>query len=439
MAKHDFRPLIIKYAKQLASDKMTGKGNDYISYKIDENSMYITKKGTDFSKITEAYIEIVKIERNSSNAEVALHSNIYLERGDTNAIIHSATSTIGAVANVGKTLVAPLDDMSQIVGPTVKTAKDDSVAKVLKAMKGRSACLIKESGSITTGRTLAEAHTGTMVLYKACVCHVYGAVIGGTKTIPMLESMLMHIIYKKKYSAKNQELLYNEERGIVVEKEKVQSTRKMQDGELELRKTIIEVGHNLVKDKLVQGTWGNISLRLDKDHMLVTPSGIDYSILKPEDLPVVNIHTLEWEGPYKPTTERKIHASIYANRDDINAVIHTHPITASAFASVRKDIPLFNDALKNALISEVKVAAYGLPGTKKITVGTVEAMGNNYACLLANHGAFSCGTSMDNAYNTLKTIELSAKEYIIDAASKELGEKSDEEAPNKLYAKLCKK
>ncbi|MGI6594415.1 MAG: class II aldolase/adducin family protein [Christensenellales bacterium] len=183
--------------------------------------------------------------------------------------------------------------------------------------------------------------------------------------------------------------------------------------EMDIRKKIIETGLNLVKDRLVQGTWGNISMRIDDEYMIVTPSGLDYSILKPEDLPKVSIlDTKEWTGPYKPTTERKVHAAIYRSRPDVMAVIHTHPMNASVFASSRKNIPLFNDELKSCLKHDVIVSKYALPGTKKMQKVTTQALGENDACLLANHGAFSCGKTMEDAYNVLATIEKACEEYL---------------------------
>lgn len=184
--------------------------------------------------------------------------------------------------------------------------------------------------------------------------------------------------------------------------------------EIDIRKKIIQIGLDLVKDRLVQGTWGNISMRIDDEYMIVTPSGLDYSILKPEDLPKVSISdTSVWTGPYKPTTERKVHAAIYRSRPDVWAVIHTHPMNASVFASCRKDVPLFNDELKKILKHEVRVAKYALPGTKSMEGAATDALGDNDACLLANHGAFSCGATIEDAYNVLKTIEDSCEEYLI--------------------------
>ena len=94
-----------------------------------------------------------------------------------------------------------------------------------------------------------------------------------------------------------------------------------------------DAGVRMLEENLVQGTWGNISIRLDEKHALVTPSGLDYVVMTPDDLPVVDIETLEWTGPRKPTSERKIHAAILRARPEINVVLHSHPTWGATFAS----------------------------------------------------------------------------------------------------------
>ena len=101
--------------------------------------------------------------------------------------------------------------------------------------------------------------------------------------------------------------------------------------ELELREKLVAYGNKLVDEGLVQGTWGNLSIRLDENYMLVTPSGLDYRRLTAADMVKVNLQTLEYEGSLKPTSEKGIHAGIYLRRPDIHAVIHTHSKYCSIF------------------------------------------------------------------------------------------------------------
>ncbi|MDD3946548.1 MAG: class II aldolase/adducin family protein [Clostridia bacterium] len=83
--------------------------------------------------------------------------------------------------------------------------------------------------------------------------------------------------------------------------------------EKEIRQAVKDAGVRLIESGLVQGTWGNISIRLDEKHMVVTPSGLDYIRLTPEDMVVVDIDTLEYDSPIKPTSEKKIHMSRSSN------------------------------------------------------------------------------------------------------------------------------
>ena len=212
MANYDFRKLIIKYAKELSKDKMKSQGKDFISYKINTRTMFITKPGADFANLTNDDIELEIINKETKNQEIALHSNIYAKKTNINVIIHSNHPIIEIVANMNKKMKAPLDDMAQIVGPTLRVVQENEIKDIMKALKGRDACLIKGNGAISLGRTIAEAHTNAMVLFKACKCHAEGQKLGGTVTIPFFESYIMHKVYKLKYSSANQELIMQKEK-----------------------------------------------------------------------------------------------------------------------------------------------------------------------------------------------------------------------------------
>lgn len=199
--------------------------------------------------------------------------------------------------------------------------------------------------------------------------------------------------------------------------------------ELRLRKVIKDSGVNLLKENLVQGTWGNTAVRLDEDHMLVTPTGLDYIALQPEDMPVVQISdTSVWRDGKKPTSERKIHAAIMADRPEINATIHSHPVWCSVLASARIELPVMSDEMFKLVGGPARVGAYGLPGTKKIKEGTVAAMKDRNACFMANHGVFCAGRDMDEAFEIIRIMEKSCKEYIKQCTLKMTGqlEYSDE-------------
>lgn len=194
--------------------------------------------------------------------------------------------------------------------------------------------------------------------------------------------------------------------------------------ELRLRQVIKDAGVNLLKENLVQGTWGNTAVRLDSEYMLVTPTGLDYIALKPEDMPVVNIADPSiWRDGKKPTSERKIHASVMADRPEINATIHSHPYYCSVFASVCRELPVQDKADRELLGGEnIRVGKYGLPGTKTLKKGTVEAIKGRNACFMASHGVFCAGRDMDEAFEIMRAMERCCKNYIEEMTLKATGQ-----------------
>lgn len=210
--------------------------------------------------------------------------------------------------------------------------------------------------------------------------------------------------------------------------------------ELEIRQQVKNAGVQMLKENLVQGTWGNISIRLDNKHMVVTPSGLDYLSLKPEDLPIVNIDTLEWTGPRKPTSERKIHAAILKDRPDINVVLHSHPTQCSIMASTRLNLPVMSEKMQKYVGGDAKCAKYGFAGTKKLTKNTVKAMKGRNACLLANHGMFACGATLEDAFEACRVMEESSILYIEQMAMQKMNASEyTPELSHKLFLKKHKK
>ncbi|MDR2634807.1 MAG: class II aldolase/adducin family protein [Clostridiales bacterium] len=175
----------------------------------------------------------------------------------------------------------------------------------------------------------------------------------------------------------------------------------------ELRQKIVETGVRLLDANLVQGTWGNLSARADEFHMLITPSGIDYRVLKPEELVLMDIRDLSYpEGSLKPSSERGIHAGVMLARKEIGAVIHSHPNACSVFAAAHAPLQL-KDKSHAALFNSEKigVAEYGLPSTKKLVRNTIAGIGNANAVFMANHGVMCAGSDLDAAFNLLQLLE----------------------------------
>lgn len=179
-----------------------------------------------------------------------------------------------------------------------------------------------------------------------------------------------------------------------------------------LRLEVIASGLKLIREGLVARTWGNVSVKVDEEHMLITPSGRKYEDLTEKDIVLVNFLTLEYEGEIKPSSEFKLHAEIYKSRPGIAAVIHTHQMNASTCAAARREVPPILDDMAQIIGPSVRVAPYALPSTRKIVKGTVKALKGRMAALMANHGAVCIGRDLDEAFVVCQVLEKACKAFI---------------------------
>ena len=123
--------------------------------------------------------------------------------------------------------------------------------------------------------------------------------------------------------------------------------------EKEARELIIQAGRKLLESGLVSRTWGNISARVSSTHFIITPSGLSYETLQPEQLVKVRIDDCSYEGKIKPSSEKGIHAAAYRLRPDVGFVIHTHQDYASVLGVSGRDLANLNHpALGNTVRSE---------------------------------------------------------------------------------------
>ena len=118
------------------------------------------------------------------------------------------------------------------------------------------------------------------------------------------------------------------------------------------------------------------------------------------------------EGTRKPTIETEMHLSIYRNREDVNAVVHTHPMYSMVYAAQGKDIPLIIDEAAQILGDTCRCAEYALPGTLELADNCVAALGEkSNACLVHSHGAVCVGGDMDGAFKVAKVLEVTSQIY----------------------------
>ncbi|KXB07955.1 aldolase, partial [candidate division MSBL1 archaeon SCGC-AAA382M17] len=165
------------------------------------------------------------------------------------------------------------------------------------------------------------------------------------------------------------------------------------------REEVVQAGLEVYERGLVAGTWGNISSRLEKDRekFAITPSGMDYREVEKSDIVILNLNGEKVEGDKKPSSEKKLHIHIYKSRDDINSIVHSHSIYASAIAVARRDIPPIIEDMVQIVGGNVETADYKLPGTDDLAEAALDALSNKKAALLANHGVVALGEDMKEA------------------------------------------
>lgn len=181
----------------------------------------------------------------------------------------------------------------------------------------------------------------------------------------------------------------------------------------ELRAQVAEAFRVLEERGLNYGYSGNISVRAPGGLYVISPSGARKSRLRPEDLLVVDADLNVVEGRGNPSVEAKTHLAIYRARKDVNAVVHAHPIYSSVLAVLRRGLPPVLEETVLYLGGGVEVAEYALSGSEELASNVVRALGDRNAVILANHGALTCGSSLEEALDAMFYLERAAKVYIL--------------------------
>lgn len=182
------------------------------------------------------------------------------------------------------------------------------------------------------------------------------------------------------------------------------------DHRLETCKNVVEKGREMLAANLTIGTWGNISCRVPgEDCIAITPSGMSYDRLMLEDIVVLDLRGNIISGIRRPSIEVPLHLAIYNARADIQAIVHTHSVYATAMAVARKEIPGAIEDLVQIVGGNVRVNEYALPGTELLGINTVKALEGRNAVLLANHGMVGVGRNLEEAFRVCLVVEKSAQ------------------------------
>ncbi|MFJ5266467.1 class II aldolase/adducin family protein [Streptomyces sp. NPDC088387] len=178
--------------------------------------------------------------------------------------------------------------------------------------------------------------------------------------------------------------------------------RRANEAEAEAWEALVATARRTVTDGLVVGTSGNVSVRVD-DTVLVTPSGVPYDRLRPDDITGVDLDGRQVLGTLVPTSELPMHLAVY-RATDAGAVVHTHAVHATAVSTLVQELPTIH-YMTAALGGPVRVAPYATYGTKELAENMLRALADRSGCLLQNHGTVTYGTTLDQAYDRTAQLE----------------------------------
>ena len=180
-----------------------------------------------------------------------------------------------------------------------------------------------------------------------------------------------------------------------------------------LQKQVADAAKQMVQDGLVNGSFGNVSA-VSRLHnlMAITPSGVGYEQMTPEDICMVHMDGSDIDGlvnRYKPSSELPMHCAVYAAREDVNAIMHTHSAYCTAYASTGRSLGLVIGELGMVAPASVPWVGYAQPGSTELAHNVANALQEANGCLLANHGAVAISDTMERTYMLAQILENGAK------------------------------
>lgn len=206
--------------------------------------------------------------------------------------------------------------------------------------------------------------------------------------------------------------------------------------EQEIRALICDICNKVWQKGWVAANDGNVSVKLDDDTFLCTPTGISKSFITPDKLIKINAagEVLESEGDYRPSSEIKMHLRCYQDRPDVGAVLHAHPPVATAFALAHMPLDSYSLIESAIVIGSIPIAKFGIPSTNEVPESIAPFLPEHDVLLLENHGALAVGSDLITAYYRMETLELVANTTY--HARMLLGGKPETEIPQATLEKL---
>ena len=183
--------------------------------------------------------------------------------------------------------------------------------------------------------------------------------------------------------------------------------------ELRMREAVIAAAREMNALGINRGMAGNVSVRYvtrDFDGYLITPTGLPYAQMLPEDIVAMTLAG-EPHGRRLPSSEWRFHRDIYGSRGDAGAIVHTHAPYATTLACMNRGIPPFHYMVAVAGGRDIRCAPYATFGTQELSDHAVTALADRRACLLAHHGMIATGATLETALAVALEVETLAEMY----------------------------
>ena len=174
---------------------------------------------------------------------------------------------------------------------------------------------------------------------------------------------------------------------------------------------VVDSCKRMAGEELVKGTWGNVSLRKG-NKVYITPSGFPYDIMREDDIMVIDLDGTVLEGQHSPSSEWKLHVAIYKKREDVEFILHTHPVYSSIASVTLTEVPSLIEDSAMICGPEIKVSEYGDPGSWELANNAVEALGENSAVIMKSHGLVNVGQRFSEAFASAKVTEKNVQIYL---------------------------
>jgi L-ribulose-5-phosphate 4-epimerase len=196
------------------------------------------------------------------------------------------------------------------------------------------------------------------------------------------------------------------------------------------KREIIHAALEIKANRLISISGGNVSVRTEAGHVLVTPSGMEYEGMVEDDIIVLTLKGERVEGTLRESVDTVAMLYIYERMPEVNAIIHTHQPYATAVGLIQDVFPVALSTLANVVLGDVKVAPYSSPASIDMGIQTVNYIGNRRAVILKHHGVIAVGPKLKDAVYAAVYMEDAARAYLAAKAAGTVTEMTPEQIEN---------